>query len=528
LIIAVVLPLNSLLGDLSWQRRSGNLNRLTSCLNPAASMLASGLEVWQTEPIDDCLTESMMTPISSFGITAPANRMNVILVAVESLRPDTIGLEHQGQLVLPNISQLASQSYVWSNAYAQSTHSDYADLCLVSSLYPLRSRRHHFYHQDDPWPKQTLYDVLKPHGYSTAIISSQNEAWGCMNEFLQTENLDFFYHPQNSDAPSIIPERDTGYYLENLSGALVAGSFPDAHTADIAINWIGAQAKQNSPFYLSMNLQSSHFPYLIPDDVPAPFEPCELPPSVKFTSYAESDVPVVKNAYYNGIHECDRQVGRLIDQLKSLGIWENTIMVVTGENGEAFRENGCISHAGNPGEPTIRVASVLSAPGILGHGRDDYPFEHVDLVPTILGLMGSSTHGNFQGTNALSVDRLPLNERFLFAHVLSPIAEGDSVQYAGRWKLMTSQECPIGRLFDLQSDPTESTDISESHPVMRTFLTTALHQWRNRQLAYYYLPKYYTKYYPPRPPTVREICAIAGLEFEHVTSQSVATASRSD
>lgn len=523
LTIAMVMPLNHLLHDMSWQRLFGNLDRLTGCLNPGASLFASAWEIWYTEPIEDCLDESKLTPISMASVAHPQRKKNIIIVAVESLRPDMIGFEHQGKQVLPNINQLAQTSLTWSKAYAQSTHSDYADVCIVSSLYPLRSRRHHFYHHDDPWPKTTLYDVLRPHGYSTAIISSQNEAWGCMDEFLQTDGLDFFYHPQNSDAPSIVSERDPGFYMENLSGALVAGKFADGHTADIAIDWITTQTRAQNPFYLSMNLQSSHFPYLIPDDVPTPFQPCELPVSVKFSSYEPSLVPVVRNAYYNGIHECDRQIGRLIEHLKSLGVWENTILVVTGENGEAFHENGCVGHACNPNEPVIHIANLISAPGLLDGGETDYPMEHVDLCPTLLGLLGSSNHGNFQGIDVLSPNRPEVTERLLFSHVLSPIAVGDSVQFAGRWKFMTTHEYPGGLLFDLENDPGESNDLSSSLPNLRNFLFEALETWRGRQLAYYYLPKYYTNYFPPKPPTVSEIESISGIRIDEVLNGHVST-----
>ena len=139
----------------------------------------------------------------------------------------------------------------------------------------------------------------------------------------------------------------------------MAGKFPDRHTTDVAIDWIQRQSRQGTPFYLSMNLQSSHFPYLVPPDVERPFQPSDLPDSVKFACYPREQVPVVRNAYFNGIHECDRQIGRLIDQLKQMGIWENTILVVTGENGEAFHENGCIGHACNPKEAVIHVDDTI-------------------------------------------------------------------------------------------------------------------------------------------------------------------------
>jgi arylsulfatase A-like enzyme len=514
--LALVVTMNPVVVDASAQRRASNLNRLSGYLNPAASMVVSSWEFLSQPRIECCLNESELVPLADSPVVQPIRRMNVIMVAVESLRADTIGLQHQGQPVLPNLNRLAEQSLVWNKAYAQSTHSDYADVCLVSSLYPLRRQHHHFYHQDDPWPKTLIYDVLKPAGYATAIISSQNEAWGAMDQFLQTDGLDLFYHPETSSAPTYFSEKDTGFSREKELGTLVAGKFPDRHTTDVAIDWIQRQSRQGTPFYLSMNLQSSHFPYLLPPDVQRPFQPSALPDSVKFACYPKERVPVVRNAYFNGIHECDHQIGRLIEQLKQMGIWEDTILVVTGENGEAFHENGCIGHAGNPKEPVIHVANLFSAPGLLSPGTDDYPMEHVDLVPTIMGLLGVEPHPNFQGIDVLAEDRTPLNERLIFSHVSSPIAQADSIQYAGRWKFLTTQQFPEGQLFDLHEDPGESQDVGDQYPELRRFLAAGLKQWRARQLSYYYHSKYYRNFYPPRPPSVQEICDAAHFEFSGI------------
>ena len=497
----------SLRDDIAYQTRFANLDRLNACLNPAAALWASGVESWYTEPLEACLDESALAPRSTAYANSTGSGKNVIIVAVESLRNDTIGLFHQGKEVLPNINQLAAQGLVFSRAYAQSTHSDYADVCLVSSLYPLRSRKHHFYHADDPWPRTMLHDVLHEVGYATAIISSQNESWGGMDRFLTTDNLDWFYHPGRRRT---LPDRP--FKLPDLKDGLLAGKFPDRHTTDVAVRWIEYQTSRGDPFCLSMNLQSSHFPHLIPADAPRPFQPAELDSSIKFSSYPEDEVPVIRNAYFNAIQECDRQVGRLVKSLKKLGIWRNTILVVTGENGEAFNENGCAGHACNPTEPVLRVAAVVSAPGLISARVEEYPFEHVDLAPTVLHLLGMDSHPNFQGIDILSQNRVPLSERLLFFHVLSPIARADAVLLAGRWKYMVSHDKPLGVLYDLDNDPSESTDLSTTNPMMRRVLATAVSRWRAQQLAYYHFAAYYERFYPPRPPTLTEACEAAGLD----------------
>ena len=411
-----------------------------------------------------------------------------------------IGFRHQGREVLPNINALAHDGLQLTRAYAQSTHSDYADVCLASSLYPLRTARHHYYRADDPWPKTLLHDLLHEQGYATAIISSQNEAWGGMDAFLRTPGLDWFYDPRSNAAASITSDRDPGFARELRAGTLLAGKFPDRHTTDVAIDWIDQQTRAERPYCLALNFQSSHFPYLTPDDAPRPFQPCELPSDVKFSSYPVERVPVVRNAYYNALHEADRQIGRLVNRLRELGRLENTILVVTGENGEAFHENGTIGHACNPTEPVIHVAAVIHAPGRIAPAIEDYPFEHIDLAPTLLGLAGLPSHPNFQGIDVFSPHRPPVDERLLFFHVHSPIAMADAVLLGGRWKYVVTHEQPQGVLFDVIDDPGESRNLSNSHFALSAQLAATLQQWRERQLAYYHYPQFYRRYFPPAPP----------------------------
>jgi len=415
-----------------------------------------------------------------------------------------VGATHQGREVMPHLNQLAKKSLVWNNAYAQSTHSDYADPCIVSSLYPLRTRVHHYYGLDDPWPKQLSYDCLKKVGYATATISSQNEMWGRMEHFLVSPNLDFFYHPERAGDVQFAKTsaKDTGFNLHLKSGVLKAGKFPDRHTADVAIDWMKQASKSNKPFLLNMNLQSSHFPYIVPDDATKPFQPCDVPADASFAWYRPSDTGVIRNAYYNALHEVDSQLGRMLETLKELGRFDNTIVVVLGENGESFHENNQVCHANKPYEATTHIAAVMYGPKWIDAGREDYPLEHVDVLPTLFRRIGLEPHPNFQGIDALALDRPTLKDRFLYFHMLSPITSTDALQWAGRWKYMWDRENRQAELYDLANDPTESSNPVATYPELAQALDRQLDRWRSRQLAWYHYPQLYQNYFPPSAPAV--------------------------
>ena len=476
-------------------------------LNPAVTLALSTVRRSLSEPIEPALDERRLTPrtssVPAVAVSA-AKPPSVIFLAVESLRHDVVHLRHQGREVTPNLNRLAKQGVQFTRAYTQSTHSDYADVCIVSSLYPLRKTRHHYYSASDPWPKTLIYDLLKPLGYTTAIFSSQNEKWGCMDQFFSSPNLDVYFDAEQSTARTRIDLRDSGFARELESGALRGGTLDDSYTTDRAIEWIESQVRADRPFFLNMNFQSSHFPYTMAPEVPRPFQPAEMDFDAGFLYYPREKVPVVRNAYYNAVHECDRQLGRLVDTLAKSGALENTILVVMGENGESFYENGIVSHAGRPAEPAIHVALVVHAPRLLQAKVEDYPTELIDVAPTVLDLLGCPSHPNFQGRSVLSQDRPPVDERLLFFHTENPVARCDALLFQGRWKLVRDRNRNVDELFDLATDPTESRNLMATEPKLGAQLSATLTEWRRGQLAYYHYPQFYLRYYPPpSPPMAR-------------------------
>ncbi len=500
--ILLLLPAWNIATDQSLHRRATKYHVIKTRMHPVATLAFSATDQFLMEPISPKLETARLTPLTVKWVppTPNSKRASVIILAVEALRADTIHLTHQGIEVLPNINRLAGGGVQFTNAYAQSTHSDYADVCIVSSLYPLRTREHHYYSTADPWPKTLAFDVFKTAGYETAIISSQNEAWGNMDQFLNTPNLDLFYDAGRSGEATTTVVRDPGFAHELKIGSLSAGKLEDQQTMDRAVDWVTQQVKSDQRFFLSMNFQSSHFPYEVPGDAERPFQPCELDADVSFMQYPKKRTDKVRNAYYNGIHHCDFQVGRMVETLKKLGVLDDVILIVLGENGEAFQENGYCGHAQEPVQPMIHVATVIHAPNYLEPAVEDYPVEHVDLVPTLLGMLNWNSHPNFQGRDVLAKDRLIADDRLLFFHVNNATNQAEAVLLGGRWKLMMDRHLQTVTLYDLKSDPGESNDVSDLHPELTNALLEKLKNWRESQLSYYHYPAYYSRFYPPPQP----------------------------
>lgn len=512
----VVCVLGLLLGS-AIRRVHYNRNSLlfsyANRMNPAVTMLASVLETLSFEPIPLALSFEELTPRSATW-SAPENPTrikspSIVFVVLDAMRHDIIGLIQSGHEVTPNVNALARNSLVLTRAYSNSNHSDYADTVVPSGMYPLRTREHHYFERTDPWPRTLIYELLHAGGYKTAMISSQNEEWGGMAHFLESPGLDYFYHPEVAGAPTKVDELDEVFANAVRSGQLRAGKFDDAHTASMAIKWIREQSETNQSFFAYVVFQNSHFPFPVPNGFERPFEPADFDSrSVSLIAYPLEQTPMVRNAYLNALHYSDHQLGRLVSCLKEQGILNDTILVVMGDHGQAFHEAGCVGHGCRPIDPTCRIACVIHSPDRLKPHVSDYPFEAVDLGPTLLGLLGWRPHPNFQGIDILSPHRPPMDERLVFVHVDTPLGKFDCVLLGGRWKLIRNRDTSEETLADLVENPAENENVAAANPEIAKRLSQILSAWRARQLAYYHYPMYYLDYYPPLAPAWNELPAL--------------------
>ncbi|WP_144986057.1 sulfatase [Gimesia aquarii] len=448
-----------------------------------------------------------MSPLGSikpgfFPAISPDKKKNIILITIESLRSDTILMEHQGKLVMPHVEKLARNGHFFPNCYASSTHSDYSDPAILSSLYPLRSTRTHFYGKEDPWPKVMIYDLLKEYDYATAMFSSQNEAWSNMHLFYESPCLDIFFDSRTYKGQTI---SEKGYFSHWQSETgMIAGKLDDAITIDHAIDWMERQHQQQIPFFMSLNLQTSHFPYERPDDQAGPFHPCKLDSKTTLYDYSLEERPVVKNAYFNALNYVDLQIGRLLDSLQKNEISDETIIVITGDHGEAFYENGFAGHATFPFETVLKVGLVINSPTINAPKIDKYLVHAVDIVPTITAFLGIPTHPAFQGIDIFSKERPANDERVIFVHACNPIVNTDAIVTGIGWKYVINHRTEKHKIFLLPTDLEPHSNLIEEENQVAEILHRLCSEWRKNQLTYYNSTRYYNWFYAPKPPRIRK------------------------
>jgi phosphoglycerol transferase MdoB-like AlkP superfamily enzyme len=414
----------------------------------------------------------------------------VIVLMIESLR-------HDIQVHTPNpapfLTSLIPLSFYFTHAYAASGHSNYADLSVWYAQYPLRSNRFYPYEKHSPWRMESVFSVCKQHGYATAYISSQNEKWGGMINWLDIDAVDYFFHSE--DAPDETwynkdDERGLGRLIKEKIAS--AGKLEDSKTFDFARKWI-QRLDQKDRFFLGMNLQNTHFHYVVPENARQPFQPSVIDFPMIYATWPRDKILHVKNRYLNAVFNLDAIIARFAAFLKQMGIWDTCYFVIIGDSGEAFYEHGFGNHSGPMYDEVMRTFTLIKPPAAIRGDTIEHPISHIDIIPGILDLLNIPIPGSFQGTSPIS----STPRATVYMHSNALVRQDGIIEWP--WKLLVSYS-PVQRvqLFNLEQDPRELTEIHQNYPTRKQQLFEQLMRWRNTQLAYYQDPNYYLFYYPPQ------------------------------
>lgn len=224
--------------------------------------------------LDTALAATFVERAPAQPVTRIKTSHSVIVILIESLCRVLIEMEPSP---LPFMKALATRGGIYfDKAYATASHSNYADVAFWYSRHPMRSLGLQTYPKDGAYRGTSIFKLMKQNGYTTGYISSQNELWGSMVNWLNLPGeVGYFYHSENFAG-------DTWYNREDKKGigglirkrVATAGKIEDSQTLQIASRWIESLGKQRR-FFQGMNLQNTHFSYVNPPGGITPYQPAE-------------------------------------------------------------------------------------------------------------------------------------------------------------------------------------------------------------------------------------------------------------
>ena len=386
-----------------------------------------------------------------------APRPHVVLISLDTLRADHVGAYGYGRPTTPHLDGFARDAFLFERAYSSSSHTLPAHASMLTGLEP----SHHGLLADDDVLGRgvgTLAESLGRAGYRTAGFVNGgylHEKFGLARGF---DHYDFVAG-QRPRADRSGTGRNAGETVEAV------GAWLDA---------TGESEPMEEPLFLFVHLFDVHsdwgrLPYEAPGaerarfESPRPedgaFDPGDESASVHMlrlndrgAALTDAELDWMVSLYDAGIAYTDAQVERLFTLLRDRGILEDSIVIVTADHGEEFQEHGRLLHE-QVYEELIRVPLLLRVPG-RGAGRIGAIVRHVDLLPTVLELVGLPTPENVAGRSLVPL----LEGREEPARVVvARNQQGTQVAVSdGRFKLVAEPAAGRARLFDLERDPGET------------------------------------------------------------------------
>jgi arylsulfatase A-like enzyme len=397
------------------------------------------------------------------GESAPQWPPSVLLVTIDSLRPDHLGCYGYPRPTSPWIDRVAREGALFEQAYTQGGWTSPGMVSLLTGLYPsvhgVEARKDHF-----PCPAASSLSHWEKQGF-------QIPGWSTVDQ------------ESNYSRLGLQPDADYGFTPEQLT------------------SWI--HKHRSRPFLCWFHINKTpHLPYNPPEAVRNLFWPAGVPLARLTTSaglaavqakviipkgtvsLTAEDKPALLALYDGELRMADDTVGKLYGFLEEEGLLESVILVIAADHGDELLDHGFIGHASTNWEGTL-FDEILHVPLIIRYPRNvpsgkrvAEVVETIDLMPTLTELAGIPTSGFSQGTSLMPLisgrsenwPGIALSENSLCGYQCDQVPAKSRVRLASvrsaRWKLIATHEDNRTRyaLFDLHADPAETTDRLAAEP----------------------------------------------------------------
>ncbi|MBI1789354.1 MAG: sulfatase-like hydrolase/transferase, partial [Acidobacteria bacterium] len=249
------------------------------------------------------------------------------------------------------------------------------------------------------------------------------------------------------------------------------------------------------PFFLFVNYMDAHTPYMPPPPYDTRFAGHDrrLSPEAadevsrlvlrQKRHLTEGERRWITAQYDGGIAYMDHHIGRLVERLRSLGRYDNTLIIITSDHGEAFGERDLMEHGVSVYQDQVRIPLLVKYPNSRERAEVDGLASHVDLMPTVLDVLGypepAERHGISLRRAKARESGYVVSESYRNPWLIDLGRRFDRLEHAlflGNMKLVTST-AGKRELYDLAGDPTEQRNLYWAGDVTTEKLQSALERW---------------------------------------------------
>ena len=393
---------------------------------------------------------------------------NIIVIVADDLAFADLGSYGGTFIKTPNIDTLRQRGIAFNNYYSHAICSP-SRASLMSGQYPQRFGLRRNIDPESlrglPGDVVTLTDELSDEGYGTYHIGKWHLGNNSASFLPNSRGIDQFFGRLSSQ----YDEGSTFYNNPRLVRNTSLDKKFRGHTTDVFAEDVIRVLETNpsGPFYMNYWASAPHSPI--------------NPPQRWLDQYPDT----TEGHFAAMVSTLDENVGKVLQALNDADLSNDTIVMFVSDNGPLNSDRGTLPNAGLRGakgrvfEGGIKVPMIVRWPGQVAVGSETDEIATVaDLFPTIMSLVGRDASGlPFDGVSVLDTltDGQAIAQRTLFWENRS----GETLRYAARqdnWKLVSHQGNI--ELYDLDTDPSETTDLSAAEPAIFDLLSDEYKQWR--------------------------------------------------
>lgn len=354
------------------------------------------------------------------------DRKNVLMIVVDSMRSDALGINGNPICKTPNIDSIAQDGCSFPNCFSQNSACAPSRASILTGWYPhVRGHRTFTYHiQPD---EENLFKYFKRSGYMVKAVGTND----CMHEDCFPDSIDEWMQVSGGAMDGM-----KGHLSEDpvKRRAFISGRLPeeDAHDRnwDIKEKSLGfIREKKDRPWFLYSAFHIPHPKYGIPEPWYSMYDPAQMPEPItpehkgkhewlecwrKISCMDQLDsetIKLIRAIYYGMVSLADDYVGQIINALKESGEYENTTIVFLSDHGDYTGDYGVIEKG-----HTCSEDCILNVPMIIKPPKGTFPAqktsssslcETIDLLPTLLEINGIKEEQSHFGKSLLHLFENP-------------------------------------------------------------------------------------------------------------------------
>lgn len=428
--------------------------------------------------------------VSAHLLPAAPARPNVLLIVSDDLR-DTVGCYGNRVVRTPNLDRLAARGVRFDRAYAQYPVCNPSRTSLLTGLRCEQTGvvDNRWFFRDLLPDRPTFPETLRQAGWwagSYGKILHVGEAYGEFRSGWMDEGRSWDEAKMFKPAPASL----------NLEGRnLSQGALPWCHWASMdgpddaqpdgqnaahAVAAIERRTREGRPWMVGAGFHRPHDPFVVPKkyfdlyppgSIPLYRDPTDLAPAPPlampgggfaraFQAFSDQESFEFLRAYYAGVSFMDAQVGRLLDTLDRLALWDNTVVVFLGDHGYHLGERAWWNK-NTLFDRSCRAPLIMAAPGAKAGGVCREPVEFVDLFPTLMDYAGVTSPPGLAGRSLrprLEDPETP-SPGVAFSLVVRGGQRFGQAVHTARWHLNRWSD-GTEELYDLANDPEETRNLA--------------------------------------------------------------------